>query len=87
MCGRSESIQINSLHMVMENYRNIDTKVSLIQPGYMTLDEKNSGRSSFIINLCADNSAFINFTKPELNEKTTLYPPPSAQVIEKIVYS
>jgi hypothetical protein len=53
----------------------------------LTVEEKNSGNASFIINLCADNSAFINFTQPELNEKTTLYPPPSAQVIEKIVYS
>ena len=43
VCGRSESIQMSSLHMVMENYRNIDTKVSLIQPGYMTLEEKNLG--------------------------------------------
>ena len=41
VCGRPESIQMSNLHLVMENYRNIDTKVSLIQPGYMTLEEKN----------------------------------------------
>lgn len=59
-----------------------------IRPGYKSLQDKNEGKVSFTINLCADNSAFINSTNldaPEL--KTTLYPPPSAQVIQKIVYS
>lgn len=66
---------------------NLDTKVSLMQPGYSTREEQVQGKPSFIINLCADNSAFINNTDPLSNEKTTLYPPPSAQVIEKIAYS
>ena len=66
---------------------NIDTKVSLLQPSFSTIEDKKAGRPSFIINLCSDNSAFINETDPHSNEKTTLYPPPSAQVIEKIAYS
>lgn len=44
------------------------------------------GKSTFTISLCDDNSAFTKAIE-QGGQKTTLYPPPSAQVIEKIVYS
>lgn len=37
--------------------------------------------------LCEDNSAFIKSIEDEGEQKTTLYPPPSAELIMKIVYS
>jgi hypothetical protein len=46
------------------------------------------GNPAFTISLCADNSAFILSTNEiSLALKTTLYPPPSAQLITKIIYS
>ena len=47
------------------------------------------GKVGFSISLCQDNSAVIKDIDGELAmyEKTTLYPPPSAQTIKKIVYS
>ena len=46
------------------------------------------GNPSFTISLCSDNSAFILSTNQTSRDlKTTLYPPPSAQLISRIVYS
>lgn len=46
------------------------------------------GNPAFTISLCSDNSAFILDTCENQREvKTTLYPPPSAQLITKLVFS
>jgi len=74
--------------MVLQNYINTETTVTHIQPGYLNQTEKLEGRPSFSISLCDDNSAFTKPTNLDLpDQKTTLYPPPSAQVIKKIVFS
>jgi hypothetical protein len=74
--------------MILDNYINTETTVTLIQPGYIDITEKNQGKPSFTISLCDDNSAFTKPTDRLVNPpKTILYPPPSAAVIEKIASS
>jgi hypothetical protein len=72
--------------MVLQNYINTETTVRHIQPGYQSMADFWEGKSTFTISLCDDNSAFTKETQAG-GQKTTLYPPPSAQVIQKIVYS
>jgi hypothetical protein len=48
----------------------------------------DAGKISFTMCLCKDNSAFIKeIDTPSTDPKCTLYPPPSAQLIKKLVYS
>ena len=60
-----------------------------IDPAYNSLADADEGTPGFTVSICQDNSAVIK----DINcssasyDKTTLYPPPSAQTIEKIVYS
>lgn len=53
------------------------------------MDDKDEGKSSFTISISQDNSAVVKDIDDSLAsyDKTTLYPPPSAQTIKKIVYS
>ena len=75
--------------MIIENYMNSESQVVSLQPGYHTLEDKEECRSGFTISVCQDNSAVIKDIDCSLAsyDKTTLYPPPSAQTIKKIVYS
>lgn len=85
----SEYVQLHNLHMILENYMNAESQVLAIDQGYYSLPEKDEGISGFHISVCQDNSAVIkdiNCSTAQ-HDKTTLYPPPSAQTIEKIVYS
>jgi len=67
---------------------NTESKVLDIWPGYLNVSDMDQGKVSFTIALCKDNSAFIkNIQEDSTVPKTTLYPPPSAQLIKKIVYS
>lgn len=89
MCSRNDGeLETHELHMILQNYINTETTVTHMQPGYASQQEKTSGSPSFSISLCDDNSAFTKATNLALpDQKTTLYPPPSAQVIQKIVFS
>ena len=60
-----------------------------LTPCYNSLAEKDDGRIGFTISTCQDNSAVIKDidSGAASHDKTTLYPPPSAQTIKKIVYS
>ena len=79
--------------MILRNYVTTESKVVQIQACASNIDDQEIGKTKFTVSLCSDNSAFIMDTgpnkQPQRNEiqKTTLYPPPSAQLIEKIVYS
>jgi hypothetical protein len=72
--------------MVLQCYINTETTVYQMQKGYTSVADKLAGKASFTIALCDDNSAFVKSTTNP-NQKTTLYPPPSAQVIQSISYS
>ena len=84
-----EQVQLHKLHMILENYMNSESQVVQIAPGYYSLDEKDAGKVGFTIAISQDNSAVIKDINDSLAsfDKTTLYPPPSAQTIKKIVYS
>jgi hypothetical protein len=74
--------------MILENYMNTESRVTEITPGYKNLVDLDAGKVGFTIALCKDNSAFIrDIDENAIDPKTTLYPPPSAQLIQKIVYS
>ena len=53
------------------------------------MEDKEANHVGFTISVCQDNSAVIKDIGDSLAsyDKTTLYPPPSAQTIKKIVYS
>ena len=81
-------MQVHRLHLILENYMNTESRVTEITPGYKSLADMDAGRVGFTIALCKDNSAFIrDIDENAADPKTTLYPPPSAQLIQKIVYS
>ena len=75
--------------MILENYMNSESQVKEINPGYSTLNSKEQGQVGFTVSICQDNSAVIKDISEHSAsyEKTTLYPPPSAQTIKRIVYS
>lgn len=84
-----DHVQLHNLHMIIENYMNAESQVLAIDPAFYSLTEKDEGNAGFTISICQDNSAVIkdiNCSSAQY-DKTTLYPPPSAQTIEKIVYS
>lgn len=75
--------------MILENYMNSESQVLQVTPSYHTIPDRENGKVGFTISVCQDNSAVIKDVNEALAsfEKTTLYPPPSAQTIKKIVYS
>jgi len=81
--------QLHNVHMILENYLNAESQVLAIEPGYNQLTDKEAGAVGFTISVCQDNSAIIKdiACSAAAYDKTTLYPPPSAQTIKKIVYS
>ena len=89
MVGRSGGeLQSFHLHIVMQGYMNSESTVKQILPLYTTQAERDAGQPSQTISLCDDNSAYIKPTDLTRREyKTTLYPPPGAQVIRRAVYS
>lgn len=89
MSQSTEHVQLHNVHMILENYMNAESQVVAIDPGYHSLTDKNAGQPGFTISVCQDNSAVIKDINGSLAayDKTTLYPPPSAQTIKKIVYS
>ena len=84
-----EEVKVHKIHMILENYMNSESQVLEVCPSYNSIDEKEAGAVGFTIFVCQDNSAVIKDVHGALAsyEKTTLYPPPSAQTIKKIVYS
>lgn len=81
-------LQVHRLHMILENYMNSESQIKSIEPGFYTADQREAGVVDFTVSTCLDNSAFIKSIAGEAaHDKTTLYPPPSAQTIKKIVYS
>ena len=75
--------------MIVENYMNSESQVLQLAPSYHTIEDKERYKVGFTISVCQDNSAVIKDIDDSLAsyDKTTLYPPPSAQTIKKIVYS
>ena len=75
--------------MIVENYMNAESSVLQLTPNYHTIADKEVNKIGFIISVCQDNSAVIKDVNETVAtyDKTTLYPPPSAQTIKKIVYS
>ena len=68
--------------MILQNYMNTESRVTEITPGYWNLNDMDHGKVGFTIALCKDNSAFIrDIDENSPDPKTTLYPPPSAQLI------
>jgi len=80
--------KIFKMHLILENYLNTESKVTEIFPGFQNVKDMDAGKISFTMCLCKDNSAFIKkIDTPATDPKCTLYPPPSAQLIKKLVYS
>lgn len=75
--------------MVLQNYTPTQVTINHLQPAFLTLRDKMKGASEFTIALCDDNSAFMKATNAQkaAEQKTTLYPPPSSDVIQTILYS
>ena len=75
--------------MILENFMSSESQVVEITPGFHSIENKENGKIDFTISICQDNSAVIKDIHGSLAsyEKTTLYPPPSAQTIKRIVYS
>ena len=83
-----EDVNVYRLHYILQNYMRTESKVTKISPGFLNVKDMDAGNVAFTIALCKDNSAFIKDIKQGKDDvKTTLYPPPSAQLIQKIVYS
>ncbi len=74
--------------MILQNYMNTESRVMEITPGFFNRTDMDAGKVGFTISLCKDNSAFIrDIDEDSPDPKTTLYPPPSAQLIQRVVYS
>lgn len=75
--------------MILRNYITTESRVVRTQPVFTSLVDAAAGRPAFTISICKDNSAFLlaSEAEPSNGTKATLYPPPSAQLIKKIVYS
>lgn len=72
--------------MSLENYTPTSATVFGLQTACTSFRDLVEGNPKFSVCLCDDNSAFLkDLSNP--NQKTTLYPPPSAQVITKVCYS
>jgi len=84
-----DTLQVHRFDMVLENYLNSETCIKEISAGYESHSDFKEGQLGFTMCLCADNSAFINDVESKKSEypKCTLYPPPSAQKILRMVYS
>ena len=80
---------MHRLHMILENYMNSESQVLRIEAGYKSFAERLKGQVGFTISICQDNSAVVKDINDQAAayDKTTLYPPPSAQTIKRIVYS
>lgn len=85
----NNQVKVHRLHMIVENYMNSESQVLQLEPSYHSLEDKERYKIGFTISVCQDNSAVIKDIDGTLAsyDKTTLYPPPSAQTIKKIVYS
>ena len=67
---------------------NTESRVVNIFPGFNNVQDMDHGRIAFTMCLCKDNSAFVKTIENDPNvPKCTLYPPPSSQLIKKLVYS
>jgi hypothetical protein len=65
-----------------------ESRIKQLIRGFKTIPDLEAEKIAFTISLCEDNSAFIRNIENDPNEpKSTLYPPPSAELIKKIVYS
>jgi len=65
-----------------------ESRIKQVMRGFRSLQDFEADRIAFTVSLCEDNSAFIKNIDFDPNQpKSTLYPPPSAELIKKIVYS
>jgi hypothetical protein len=64
----------------------IDSSVRSLNRGFKSQNDEQADMASFTVALCEDNSAFIRGVGVD-ETKYTLYPPPSAELIKKLVYS
>lgn len=88
MCCTPTHAKIFKMHLILENWLNTESKVVDIFPGFLNTSDMDNGKIAFTMCLCKDNSAFIkNIDSDPTEPKCTLYPPPSAQLIKKLVYS
>ena len=63
----------------------MDTSIKTLIPAYDSIESKRKSDPQFTICLLDDNSAFLRNT--DSHHKTTLYPPPNAQIIDQMVNS
>ena len=83
-----EKITVIKLHYTINHYMSTESRIKQLMRGFKTIPDLEAEKIAFTILLCEDNSAFIRNIENDPNEpKSTLYPPPSAELIKKIVYS
>lgn len=88
ICAHYDSAEVLNLNMILKNYSSVESDILKIIPGFHSKEDQDAGNVGFTISVCSDNSAFIrNIEGSATAPKTTLYPPPSAQLIVKVLHS
>jgi len=88
ICAHYDSAEVLNLNMILKNYSSIESDILKIIPGFHSKADQDAGKVGFTLSICSDNSAFIrNIEGPSTAPKTILYPPPSAQLIVKVLHS
>jgi WD40 repeat protein len=80
-------LTVNQLHFPLSHYLRSESRINQILPCFKSISDQTASKVNFTISLCEDNSAIIKNVADNQTPKSTLYPPPSAQLIAKVVYS
>ena len=81
-------IRVFEFNMILQQYMKSETTIRMIKPGFVNSEKLFAGQPDFTMSICEDNSIFLRPIDPaRIDEKITMYPPPSSVGIQHVVYS